>query len=427
MSIKEKYTVSSINSFECKEWLLKKHYAKRIPSICYSFGLYNQNNSLIGVCTFGMSPSSTLAESIAGKQFSNIVLELNRLVVNDGLEKNVLSYFVSNCLKMIPRPNIIVSFSDANMGHHGYIYQACNFLYTGETSNVTKLIDKNGEEFHFRNIGHLQKSMLKEINIAKRIVDNLSDDLLKKEYLSHPNKNRFTGHCYVATECYYYLSSNKHQVYHIAHENSIHWFLKDEFNNIIDLTAQQFKTNVPYENAKRGFFLTNKPSKRAKILIERVMSNPFKIIKRRINEENINKVEVAEYLRKFKGNIKAKDLDKIFGYKDTCSHWFRTDSGFSFPSVEDWLLLKDILKLDNSLDNQMLPFELIPDSKEIIKNLDLKKIDILPKHRYVFINAEKKEKKEIMDLLKLEIKKYPKGNNKRYDASYNISSQLKLF
>jgi hypothetical protein len=315
MSIKDKYIVKSIDTAQCKEWLIYKHYAKRLPSISYSFGLYDIKNILQGILTFGMPPSSTLAESICGEDYSKIVLELNRLVVNDGLEKNVLSYFVSNCLNMIPKPNIIVSFSDANMGHNGYIYQACNFLYTGESSNITKLVDKNGDEFHFRNIGHYQK------------------------------------------------------------------------NNRLKVS----------------------------------------LVKRRLNEENINRVEVAEYLRKFKGDIKAKDLDKVFGYKDTCSHWFRTDAGFSFPNNDDWLRLKEILKLDDSLDDIMLPFEMIPDSNEIIKKLELKKIDILPKHRYIFITANNRDKKSIMSKLKLEIKQYPKGENKRYDASYTPTVQGQLF
>ena len=40
--IKEVYKVKSIKKELCKEWLLYKHYAKRIPSIIYSFGLYEK-------------------------------------------------------------------------------------------------------------------------------------------------------------------------------------------------------------------------------------------------------------------------------------------------------------------------------------------------------------------------------------------------
>ena len=103
------------------------------------------------------------------------------------------------------------------------------------------------------------------------IVSCLSDDLLKKEYLIIPNKNIFTGHCYVASECYYHLSEEDLHVYQIHHEGSSHWFLKNtKTSKVIDITAKQFKTKVPYEKAKRRFFLTNEPSKRAKILIKRV-------------------------------------------------------------------------------------------------------------------------------------------------------------
>ena len=59
MSIKEIYKCYSIKKDLCKEWLLYKHYAKRIPSITYSFGLF-KNDILVGVLTFGMTSSPTL-------------------------------------------------------------------------------------------------------------------------------------------------------------------------------------------------------------------------------------------------------------------------------------------------------------------------------------------------------------------------------
>ena len=52
MSELEKFNVQSINKDQTKEWLLYKHYAKRIPVIIYSFGLYKEKE-LVGVCTYG--------------------------------------------------------------------------------------------------------------------------------------------------------------------------------------------------------------------------------------------------------------------------------------------------------------------------------------------------------------------------------------
>ena len=42
-----------------------------------------------------------------------------------------MSWFVSKIFKLLPAPLVIISYSDIEQGHHGYIYQALNFLYTG--------------------------------------------------------------------------------------------------------------------------------------------------------------------------------------------------------------------------------------------------------------------------------------------------------
>lgn len=147
MSIKDKYIIRSIDTAQCKEWLLYKHYAKRIPAIIYSFGLYTKDLMLQGVCTFG-TPARMLnmGYGVFDGKLSIETMELNRLVVNDGMEKNVLSYFVAESLKMLPKPIVIVSYADGNKGHHGYIYQATNWIYTGITAMEKIYIDKRTNE-----------------------------------------------------------------------------------------------------------------------------------------------------------------------------------------------------------------------------------------------------------------------------------------
>lgn len=138
MTIKDKYFIKSIEPYQTYEWILKKHYAKRIPSISYSFGLY-ENNILIGIMTIGKPASPNLCNGICGKENSKYVFELNRLCVQEGLEKNVLSYFVSSSLKLIKDNLILVSYADIEMGHTGYIYQATNWIYTGATKERTDI------------------------------------------------------------------------------------------------------------------------------------------------------------------------------------------------------------------------------------------------------------------------------------------------
>ena len=188
MSIKDKYTVRSIDTEQTKEWFLYKHYAHRMPSISYSFGLFNESNVLVGVCSFGMPPN--YIEMKAWEPFD--LLELNRLVVNDGLEKNVLSYFVSKCLSLLPTPKVIISYSDFRAGHHGYIYQATNWVYTGVGGEGQKIyIMKDGSEKHQRHEDTIIKELVDHIELTTGKARYYYFIGNKKEVFVMKNKLRF--------------------------------------------------------------------------------------------------------------------------------------------------------------------------------------------------------------------------------------------
>lgn len=153
--------VKTITHQDCREWLLYKHYARRIPSISYSYGLFDGLH-LVGVCTIGKPASPSLCVGVCGKEQSKYVYELNRLVVNDGLPNNGLSFFVGNVLKLLP-PMILVSYADTSQNHHGYIYQATNWIYTGATKERTDIGIEDGS--HSR---HYDKNIDKSVFRKKR-------------------------------------------------------------------------------------------------------------------------------------------------------------------------------------------------------------------------------------------------------------------
>ena len=49
------------------------------------------------------------------------------------------------------------------------------------------------------------------------------------------------------------------------------------------------------------------------------------------------------------------------------------------------------------------------------------------KHRYIYFHGNKSFKRRMIKLLNYDVEPYPKGNNKRYDASYQPKTQGKLF
>lgn len=99
----------------------------------------------------------------------------------------------------------------------------------------------------------------------------LTDELRKPDYRGH--QNPVAGHCYVASEAIYHKLGGKAAGWTpqtIQHEGGPHWYLKHEDGTIIDPTADQFGTPVPYEKGRGCGFLTRQPSARTQQVLDRL-------------------------------------------------------------------------------------------------------------------------------------------------------------
>ena len=99
--MKNLYKIKRLTNGEYKEWILKKHYAKRKCSVSYCFGLI-LDNKIIGICTFGYPPNYNYNN---GKCLYNdykcLTLELNRYIylhANKKDKKIMLKHFKVNKL-----------------------------------------------------------------------------------------------------------------------------------------------------------------------------------------------------------------------------------------------------------------------------------------------------------------------------------------
>ncbi len=174
---------------DTKPFLLKKHYAHRMPSISYAYGLYYKNG-LHGVLTFGTPASPSLCKGIAGENFKSDVIELNRLYIDDSVSQkldNVASQFVSYGLKQLkPFNRIVVSYADTGMNHTGFIYQACNFIYTGKTKQRTDKYSGIGK--HSRHYDKNKEEIYRTIRTSKyRYIYIAGDKRYKKNIMKHLN------------------------------------------------------------------------------------------------------------------------------------------------------------------------------------------------------------------------------------------------
>ena len=176
--------VERITFNECKEWLLYKHYLRRLTSVSYAFGLFDKG-ILQGICTFGNAVPNQMKKSICGDEYMHIVYELNRLCTNEDLPKNTTSFFVASSIKKLPKPTIVVSYADKSFGHTGYIYQACNFYFTGESHTQKDWVLMGSEHIHSR-------TLMDEFAFEKNRVQKLKQKYGAKLYqVERPAKNRY--------------------------------------------------------------------------------------------------------------------------------------------------------------------------------------------------------------------------------------------
>jgi alpha-galactosidase/6-phospho-beta-glucosidase family protein len=92
------------------------------------------------------------------------------------------------------------------------------------------------------------------------------------------------------------------------------------------------------------------------------------------------------------------------GLSDKRTEWKEKNSNLHSKSVCD-KYTTDFMKFNDN-------FEMIERSR---------------KHRYIYFIGSKKDKKYFLKQLNYKIQDYPKGQNKRYDASYNPNVQGILF
>lgn len=158
------YEIRGIKYDDTKDFILNKHYAQRMPSISFAYGLF-KGDDMVGVLTIGKPASNSLCRGVCGPEYSHKVFELNRLITEDNLPKNTLSFFVGGVLKKLKNENlVIVSYADTGAGHNGYIYQATNFIYTGKTKQRTdKYTEGNKHSRHYTN----ENNHLRKVRTAK--------------------------------------------------------------------------------------------------------------------------------------------------------------------------------------------------------------------------------------------------------------------
>lgn len=149
--------------FACVNW----HYSECLPAgKLVKVGVW-ENGKYIGVVLFSRGANNTLGAPYCLSQTECCELTRIALTKHDSQVSRIMKLAFVFLKKNSPGLKMIISFADPEQGHHGGIYQATNWIYSGMTTPADEYI-VNGKRMHGRSMraaygSHIGKNFIKKI------------------------------------------------------------------------------------------------------------------------------------------------------------------------------------------------------------------------------------------------------------------------
>jgi adenine modification enzyme len=136
------FYIKEIPKKKSKEMIIKNHYSHKVCNDATThihLGCFI-NGELLGCLQFGYAMNPQSMASVVANTKLNEYKELNRMWFDDKAERNTESKAISYAIKYIRSKfktvKWIQSFADERCGGLGIVYQAANFRFYGEHTNV---------------------------------------------------------------------------------------------------------------------------------------------------------------------------------------------------------------------------------------------------------------------------------------------------
>jgi len=136
--------------YACQHW----HYSKCMPAgKLVRIGVWEQQQ-FIGAVVFGSGANRNIGMPYKLKQHQ--VCELVRVALRRHTNQvsRILAIAMRLIRKQFPGLRVIISYADPEQGHHGGIYQACNWVYVGKSKPQQAVVVGN-EVMHKRSASAL--------------------------------------------------------------------------------------------------------------------------------------------------------------------------------------------------------------------------------------------------------------------------------
>jgi hypothetical protein len=148
--------------YACENW----HYSKCLPvGKLVKVGAW-EDGKYIGCVIFGRGANNNMLKPFA-------------LTKHIAPVSKIMTFAIKFLKKSQPKLQLVVSYADPEQGHHGGIYQACNWIYTGPSGKAIKIFYK-GKWTHKKTV---DDAGVNQTNLPKKVVAG------KHRYLMPLDKN----------------------------------------------------------------------------------------------------------------------------------------------------------------------------------------------------------------------------------------------
>jgi hypothetical protein len=132
--------------YACEHW----HYSKSVPvPPLVKVGVW-ESGVFIGVVVFSRGATPSLLKPYGLSQTQGCELTRIALASHAAPVSRIARLAIAFLKKRNTGLRLIVSFADPDEGHHGGIYQAGNWIYSGKSSPSVEYLDANGKRWHAR-------------------------------------------------------------------------------------------------------------------------------------------------------------------------------------------------------------------------------------------------------------------------------------
>lgn len=141
-------TVTPTDAKTARQVVERWHYSGRMPSGAKLLYACHEGEQFVGVIVLGVGVGKPLMHDLGKGSW----LELQRIAMRE--HEAPVSQYVAELMKRLKVHHkslrLIVSYADPYHGHHGGIYQAGGWVYTGTTSPSSAYLSPYGEMKHSR-------------------------------------------------------------------------------------------------------------------------------------------------------------------------------------------------------------------------------------------------------------------------------------